>query len=177
MGMTAVNHAGLTTPDIFGAIDWYGSQFGLRLIMGPRVLDATASPETRQIYGEEFGKAYQAHLLGADGFGLELFQFVEPPVEEAEDGYDYTRRGFSHVCFTVAELDEAVVRVQAAGGSLISPPAEFVPGRPWRLAYCRDPWSSVIELMSHTYAECFANWPQPGAEAQTQLLHRASGGG
>jgi hypothetical protein len=39
---------------------------------------------------------------------------------------------------------------------------DFVPGRPWRLCYCEDPWGTVIEIMSASYAEMFSNWPQPG---------------
>ena len=39
MPVAVINHIGLTTPDIFGTIDWYCSVLGFELIMGPRVLD------------------------------------------------------------------------------------------------------------------------------------------
>ncbi len=34
----ALNHVGITVPDIHAAIDWYGEVFGCTHIMGPRLL-------------------------------------------------------------------------------------------------------------------------------------------
>ena len=48
------------------------------------------------------------------------------------------------------------------GGATLAPPNQFVPGRPWTLAYASDPWGRVLEVMSHSYAEAFSNWPSPG---------------
>jgi catechol 2,3-dioxygenase-like lactoylglutathione lyase family enzyme len=168
-----INHIGLTSADIFGTIDWYCSVLGFRLIMGPRVLDPSgASAEARQIYGAQFSKAYQAHLVDTNGVGLEVFQFVEPAVEPAEREMRYTRPGFFHICLTVPDVAAAIQRIVAAGGSKLSDEAEFVPGRPWRNSYCRDPWGNAIELISASYAEVFADWPQPGMEKPTRLLAR-----
>lgn len=173
MPAAVINHIGLTTADIFGTIDWYCSVLGFELIMGPRVLDPRgASAETRQIYGDRFTKAYQAHLVDANGVGLELFQFVDPAVEPAEPEMRYTRPGFFHVCLTVPSVAGTIERIVAAGGTKLSNDAEFVPGRPWRNSYCRDPWGNAIELISTSYAEVFAGWPQPGMEKATRLLAR-----
>jgi catechol 2,3-dioxygenase-like lactoylglutathione lyase family enzyme len=168
-----VNHVGLTTPDIFAAIDWYEAVLGFRLIMGPRVIEPQgASTETGHIFGALFRKAYQAHLLAANGIGLELFQFVEPEVEPREPGYRYARRGFTHLCLTVPDVGQVIERVVRAGGEHLSDPAQFVPGRPWQLAYCQDPWGTVLELMTASYAEVFQNWPQPGMQMPTLMLAR-----
>ena len=173
MPAAVINHVGLTTPDIFGTIDWYCSVLDFELIMGPRVLDPSgASTETRQIYGNRFTKAYQAHLLADNGVGLELFQFVDPPVELSEPEMRYTRPGFFHICVTVADVAEAIERIVAAGGSKLSDAHAFVPGRPWQNSYCRDPWGNAIELISGSYAEVFAGWPQPGMERETRMLAR-----
>ena len=51
-----------------------------------------------------------------------------------------------------------------------------VPGRPWRFAYTRYPWWTTIEIVSHSYAEMLANWPQPGAETEPTMVGGASGG-
>ena len=167
------NHVGLTTPDMFATIDFYESVLGFRLIMGPRVLEPQgASAETASVFGPAFRKAYQAHLLSANSFGIELFQFIEPTVEPPDSNYRYTRRGWSHLCLTVPHVGEAVTHVVAAGGERLTEPAQFVPGRPWELAYCRDPWGTVLELMSASYAEVFASWPQPGALLPTRMLAR-----
>lgn len=175
-GMTrpalAVNHIGITVPDIHAAIAWYGDVFAFHCIMGPRLLraDGPATAETGSIFGPEFRLAYQAHLLAANGVGLELFQFVEPAVEDFRYGLGYRRRGPWHVCLTHPDLEEVLLSLVGAGGTQLAPISDFVPGRPWRLVYCADPWGTVLELMSHSYAEVFSNWPQPGMQEETEYL-------
>jgi catechol 2,3-dioxygenase-like lactoylglutathione lyase family enzyme len=170
----ALNHVGLTVPDIFGAIDWYGRIFGATHIMGPRLLAAAekATHETPGIFGHRFRKAYQAHLLLANGVGLELFQFVEPPVENPAENMPYWNRGPFHIALTHPDVDACVETICAAGGRKRNEPIDFVPGRPWRLCYCEDPWGVVIEIMSASYAEMFANWPQAGMTEQPVMVNR-----
>ncbi|QRG09886.1 VOC family protein [Xanthobacter dioxanivorans] len=160
----AFNHAGVTVPDIFAAIDWYGGVLGLTHIMGPRLLEAhsAATHETPSIFGPRFARAYQAHLLTANGTGIELFQFIEPPVADRDGEMAYWRPGPWHLCFTHPDVPFMAERIVAAGGRQRIAPTVFVPGRPWQLVYCEDPWGNVIEIISHSYAEIFANWPQPG---------------
>jgi catechol 2,3-dioxygenase-like lactoylglutathione lyase family enzyme len=169
-----LNHVGISVPDIFGAIDWYGSVFGAVHIMGPRLLAASekATHETPGIFGHRFRKAYQAHLLLANGVGLELFQFVEPPVESPAENMPYWNRGPFHIALTHPDVDACVEAICAAGGRKRNEPIDFVPGRPWRLCYCEDPWGVVIEIMSASYAEMFSNWPQAGMTEQPVMVNR-----
>jgi catechol 2,3-dioxygenase-like lactoylglutathione lyase family enzyme len=169
VSVALVNHVGLTTPDIYATIDWYEDVLGFELIMGPRVLEAG---EAGRIYGERFVKAYQAHLLSANGVGIELFEFVDPPVQAAEVELQYARRGFFHLCLTVDDVAATGDRIVAAGGTRVNDPFAFVSGRPWQLSYCRDPWGTTLELLSASYAQVFANWPQPGATSEVRVLQR-----
>lgn len=168
----ALNHIGMTVPDIFAAIDWYVGVFGFTHIMGPRLLEAgaAATHETPAIFGPRFRRAYQAHLLTANGVGLELFQFIEPSVEMPDETMPYWRRGVFHLCITDPDVEEIAKRIVDRGGKQRVPVFAFVPGRPWRLVYCEDPWGNVIEVMSHSYAEVFANWPQPGMTVAPQMI-------
>ena len=167
-----LNHVGVTVPDVRAAVAWYGEVFGFRCIMGPRVLRGTAAAtaETRSLFGDDFRVAYQAHLLTAGGVGLELFEFVDPSESRREPGLGNLRPGPWHICLTEPDVEGAAARVEGAGGSRLAPVADFVPGRPFRLVYCADPCGTVIELMSHSYAEVFANWPHPGMEEETEYL-------
>ncbi len=169
-----VSHIGVTVPDIYAAIDWYRDVLGFERIMGPRVLEASsaATAETRSVLGPRFRRAYQAHLLAGNGVGLELFQFVDPPVAEAEDEAAYWRRGYWHLCLTVEDLPRTLKAVTDHGGRQVSGIAEFVPGRPYRLVYCRDPFGLTLELMSHPYQEVFRDWPQAGMTAAPTWLLR-----
>jgi catechol 2,3-dioxygenase-like lactoylglutathione lyase family enzyme len=172
-----VNHIGLTVPDIFAAIDWYRDVLGFEHIMGPRVLEAAsaATAETSSILGPRFRRAYQAHLLADNGIGLELFQFVDPPVLDAEDETVYWRRGYWHLCLTVADLPRTLQAVLDHGGQQVSAVADFVPGKPYQLVYCRDPFGLTLELLSHPYAEVFHDWPQDGMSAEPTWLLRDGG--
>ncbi|MEP9352299.1 VOC family protein [Xanthobacter sp. KR7-65] len=170
----AFNHAGVTVPDIFAAIDWYGEVLGLTHIMGPRLLEAASSAthETPSIFGPRFARAYQAHLLTANGTGLELFQFVDPPVDPPDGEMAWWRPGTWHLCFTHPDVPAMAARIAKAGGRQRIPPVFFVPGRPFQLVYCEDPWGNVIEIISHSYAEIFANWPQPGMSVAPVFVDR-----
>ena len=52
------------------------------------------------------------------------------------------------------------------------PTFTFIPGRPYQLIYCEDPWCNIIELFSHHYVEAFGNWPQPGMQGEPMMLTR-----
>jgi catechol 2,3-dioxygenase-like lactoylglutathione lyase family enzyme len=167
-----LNHIGITVPDVRAAVEWYERVFGLRCIMRPRVLrgDAAATAETRSLFGPEFRVAYQAQLLTEGGAGLELFEFVDPPEEPPRDGLGHLTPGPWHVCLTEPDVAGAARRIVAAGGRQLAPVSDFVPGRPYQLVYCSDPWGTVLEIMSHGYAEVFSGWPQPGMQEETEYL-------
>jgi predicted enzyme related to lactoylglutathione lyase len=179
MAALAVNHVGLTVPDIYAAIDWYGEVFGFRCIMGPRVIEATGHGEAAQLFGSRFRRAWQAHLLTGNSVGIELFQFIDPPTRGAppsDDSGRWLARGVWHVCITHPDVAAMVQRIADHGGSVLTAAHEFVPGRPWTLAYTTDPWGTVLELMSHSYAEAFGNWPQPGQLTPPTLVPRSNRG-
>ncbi len=170
----SVNHVGVTVPDVFAAIDWYHAVFGLRCIMGPRLLEPGRHDEARSAFGPRFKRAWQAHLLAANGVGLELFQFIDPPVDGRDERgpVPYTVRGPWHVCLTNQDVVGTVETVIRHGGTQLSDPVTFVPGRPWVLVYVADPWGTVLEVMSHSYAEVFSNWPQPGQTDNPTFIER-----
>lgn len=169
-----LNHVGVCVPDIWAAIDWYTRVLGFQHVMGPRVMESTSrdTAETGSILGPRFRRAYQAHVLTGNGIGLELFQFLDPPVSSAEDEIVYWRRGYWHLCLTVDDLPAILDRVVANGGIQTSPVADFVAGRPYQLVYCRDPFGNTIELMSHPYEQVFGGWPQPGMTLEPTWLNR-----
>ncbi len=170
-----LNHVGITVPDIFAAIDWYGDVFGCTHIMGPRLMSAEgkATAETRQVFGTGFDRMLQAHLLTGNGVGLELFEPIDPVPKAADREIGYLQPGPWHIALQHPDVDAIVERIVAKGGHRHSDTHAFAPGRPWRLAYTRDPWWTTIEIVSHSYAEMFANWPQPGAQTEPTMIDRA----
>lgn len=106
----SVNHVGVTVLDVFAAIIWYGAVFGLRCIMRPRLLEPAHHDEARSARGARFKRAWRAHLLAANGVGLELFQFIDPPVDDHNERVlvPYTVRGPWHVCLTNQDVEGTV---------------------------------------------------------------------
>src|SRR6202035_1495609 len=97
-------------------------------------------PEAGEIFGSRFRQAHQAHLLSANGVGLELFQFVDPPVSTLDDNFRYWQTGVFHVCVTDPNLEGLVTRVVANGGRQRTKIWTFLPNRPCKLVYCEDPF-------------------------------------
>ena len=155
----AVNHVGMTVPDIDRAIAFYGAAMGFRLIFRRKLAMTAGAHEAREIFGPNFQRAEQAHLLSANGVGLELFQFIEPPVRPPADNFAYAETGIFHLCITDPDIEGLVARIVAEGGRQRSRVWQFLQGRPYKLAYCEDPFGNVIEAMSHSYAEVFGNMP------------------
>jgi catechol 2,3-dioxygenase-like lactoylglutathione lyase family enzyme len=162
----ALNHIGITVPDIHAAIDWYGRVFGFRRIMGPRRLEAnlSATAESAHVLGPRFRAALQAHLVTGNGIGLELFQFLEPETETPDDNLEYWKTGFWHLCFTDPDIEGLTERIVAEGGKKRTDVWEFIPGTDRKLCYCEDPFGNVIEIFSHSYEQTFANWPNEGRD-------------
>jgi len=155
----AFNHVGLTVPDIERAIDWYGKVLGFELIFRRTLEFKPEVPEVREIFGDKFRRAYQAHLVSANGVGLELFQFLEPAVEMPADNFTYWRSGVFHLCVTDPDLEGLVTRVVANGGKQRTKVWQFLQGRPYKLVYCEDCFGNIIEGFSHHYTEAFSNMP------------------
>jgi catechol 2,3-dioxygenase-like lactoylglutathione lyase family enzyme len=94
----AINHVGITVPDIERAIIWYESVLGFRLIFRRLIQSQPQVPEVLEIFGPRLGSAHQAHLLSANGVGIELFQFLDPPVSAPEGNFNYWQVGIFHLC-------------------------------------------------------------------------------
>jgi hypothetical protein len=145
---------------------------------GAKAAGVGRSPGSWILARPKLRRAWQAHLLSGNNVGIELLQFIDPPVRDRDDhtSIDFTRRGPWHVCMTYPDVSEAIRVIVTNGGAMLSEPTAFAPGRPWVLAYAMDLWGTVLEVMSHSYAEAFSNWPQPGKLERPTLIERPSDG-
>jgi catechol 2,3-dioxygenase-like lactoylglutathione lyase family enzyme len=151
--MTAMNHVGITVGDIDRAITWYMSVFELRLLAGPAHCDTTTAGAARRadVFGKQWGGMKLAHLATDNGAGIELFQFLEPPVEAPSETFPYWRCGTHHLAVTVTDFDGSLERLLSHGGRQRTEIHEV--GEGLRVCYCEDPWGNVVEIVSKTYEE------------------------
>jgi catechol 2,3-dioxygenase-like lactoylglutathione lyase family enzyme len=157
----AVAHVGITVPDLDAGIEWYSDLFGLRLIGPPADVDqreggAFHGP-VADIFGEECVRLRMAFLSAANACVIELFEFQEPGYITPETTFDYRRGGITHVSFVAPDIEETVARIVERGGRQRSKLWTLFDGLPYKACYCEDPWGTVIELLSHSHEQTFAN--------------------
>lgn len=154
--MTAVNHVGVTVPDLDGAVAWYTEVFGLELLDGPMHCDLTTAGAERRldVFGAGWGAMRLAHLVASNGTGFELFQFLEPSVRRPHDNFAYSNVGPHHVAFTVDDFDATLDRLVQRGGSRRTASYDVHGGA--RICYCEDPWGNIVELVSTSYRDLSA---------------------
>lgn len=159
----AITHVGLTVPDIQGAVAWYREVLGFRVIAGPSEVDRS-EPIAVDVFGPRFRRMWIAHLASGNGCALELFQFVDPPVQPPADNFEYWRGGFFHICVVDADIEALARRIDAAGGRVRSSKAweMFADSRPkgrdpYLTMYCEDPYGNIIELFSHSHEQVLSN--------------------
>ena len=107
-----------------------------------------------RFYREVFGLEAQGELvmpgvgrilrLGLGESILRIFVPETPPAGDAAEGGLAGRPGYRYTSFEVADLDDAIARVEAAGGKLALGPVEPRPGR--RVAQIQDPDGNLCEL-------------------------------
>jgi len=149
--MSTITHVGVAVPDLDRAVAWYSDVLGLEPLGPPtevRANEGHAGTVAADVLGS--GSFRQAHLTGANGVALELFEFTEPEPERKW-------KGIFHVCLVPASLDRTAARIAASGGRRTSRIWHIFPDAPYRTCYCEDPFGNTIELYSHSHERTYAN--------------------
>lgn len=93
--------------------------------------------------------------------GFEIFEFIEPRHGVAgTEEFDYTRAGVFHICVTVVDVEDAVQRVINMGGKQVGEMVELgedYHGDMRRASYVKDPWGTVVEVLSCGFEALMAN--------------------
>jgi len=151
----AVNHLGLSVPDLDAALGWYQEVLGFHLLTPPtemRADDPGLGDALTAMLGPSVRRFRMAHLTAGNGVGLQIFEFIDPAGESNVSGETPWHGGFTHLCVTAPDI-EALAQQIAERGGRSSAVFRSIPGRPYAAAYCNDPWGNVIEINSHGYVE------------------------
>jgi catechol 2,3-dioxygenase-like lactoylglutathione lyase family enzyme len=149
--MTAIAHVGMTVADADRAVAWYRDVLGFDQLgrsTTTRPGEGHAGVVAADVLGSGTGPFRQAHMTGANGVALELFQFEEPPT---------AWQGIFHLCVVAPKLERTAERIAATGGRRTSRVWPIFPGEPYRTCYCEDPFGNTIELYSHSHERTYAN--------------------
>lgn len=176
MSIRAIEHIGITVPDIEEATHFLSTALGAE-----KIYDMLEQPISGPAIEAGLGIPPGATILSirmmrlGNGPNIELFAYSgieqRPPVIPS----DY---GLQHFCVYTDDIDAAIAKFEAAGGTALSTPGDLPggdagPGN--RYVYARTPWGSTVEFVSYPSAQAYEEgttlrrWrPTVGADSTLQ---------
>lgn len=138
--MTSIRHMGIVVSNMDVSLAFYRDLIGLR--------DAPVAEESGDfldgLLGMAGAKVLTAKLAGENGPALlELLCFETPC---PTDSTPLNAVGPTHIALTVTDLDGMYARITAAGYPFNAPP-KVSPDGGAKVAFCRDPDGSFLELV------------------------------
>ena len=151
------NHVGVGVADIELGVRFYTRALDCRVIAAPfevRADDPGGDQPVDVLKPPTFRHMAMAHLATADGVGIELFQLIDPPHQPRLPQLEYWKSGVFHFCITDPDVEARLTRIRGHGGRQLS--KVWLNREPDRyMAYCCDPWGTIIEIYSHSYCEMY----------------------
>lgn len=156
MTIRAIEHVGVTVPDLEQATAFFTEAFGAERLYdmlteplaGPAVEAGLGIPEGAVI------ETIRMMRLG-EGPNIELFVYSGVKQRDPVRPSDY---GLQHFCVYVDDIDAAADQFEQAGGTLLSRPNDLPggdagPGN--RYLYARTPWGSTVELVTYPSPQAY----------------------
>lgn len=144
MNVRGIHHIGLVVDDLDAAVGFYGALLGMEVI--ERDSWQAPDPAIDSAVGL-VGSSADGVMLRSSGGYLELWQYHSPaPVGDDPARQGAHERGLRHLAVEVDDVDEALARVVELGGTRMGEPIRSEGGA--AAVYCRDPFGTIIELMS-----------------------------
>ena len=142
-----ITHVGIAVPELERARRWYTGVLGFEAlgeITKVRENEGHAGIVAADVLGR--GSFLQGQLVGANGVGLELFEFEEPSAAP---------RGIFHLCVVAPDVAATADRIAASGGRRTSQTWPIFEDEPYTMCYCEDPFGNVVELYSHDHERVY----------------------
>lgn len=143
--ITGIHHVGLVVDDLDAAIAFYSELLDMDVI--ERDHWRAPAPIEDQAVGLQ-GSSADGVMLRGSGSYLELWQYLAPD-QEGDDpaGRGAHERGLRHLALEVDDVRAALDHVVALGGARMGDPVDL-DDTGAAAVYCRDPFGTIIELMS-----------------------------
>ena len=149
--MSVLTHVGIGVPELEPALRWYGEVLGFEALGGVarvRAGEGHAGVVAADVLGPGFGSFTQGQLVGANGVGIELFEFEEASAGAPRDLSRLPR------CAGRGPHGRAHRRQRGPRTSRIW---QIFEGEPYLTCYCEDPFGNVVELYSHGHERVYSN--------------------
>ena len=141
--MTARNirHTGIVVTDMDRSVEFYRDLLGLKT-----AIDFTEEGEfIDTILGMVGVRLRMVKLAAPEGGMIELLQYLSHPETRVPDAR-ICQIGPTHVAFTVDDVEETYRQWSERGIPFVSPP-QLAPDGKAKLAFCRDPDGTFLEIV------------------------------
>ena len=140
MGVTKVNHTGISVTDMERSLGFYRDVLGLELVMDMDV-DRHAGLDTVVGMTDTIGRVV---MLAAGDSLVELWCYANPAGRPLPADYKPADRGVTHVALEVNDVDAMHTRVVAAGFRAKSAPVDL---GIHKTCYVHGPDDEIVELL------------------------------
>jgi glyoxylase I family protein len=142
--MSSFRHVGITVSDLERSIEFYQEYLGfevkkIMLESGECINNFSALEDVNVKTVKMVGK-------GNSGMIELLYYLSHPSSEERQSDYPITDIGCSHFALTVDDLDSLYERLTKSG-TPFNYPVQVSPDGNVKIAFCRDPDGTLIELV------------------------------
>lgn len=136
-----LRHTGIVVRDLDAAMEFYTGFLGFKVV---RRMDEKGD-YLNNMLGLSDVRVTTVKMEAPGGGMLELLQFANP-----SDGPDRPAAvhapGFTHVAFTVDDLDDTYTKMKSSGVPFNAPP-QRAPDGGAKVTFCRDPEGNYLELV------------------------------
>lgn len=139
--ISAVRHTGIVVADLERVLSFWCDALGFRVV---KQMEESGSYLDAML-GLKNTRATTVKLQAPDGALVELLRFHSHPDQPAWQGTPYST-GFTHMAFTVEDIDAACRRLGAAGAEFFAPPQTSPDGNV-KVTYGRGPEGMLFELV------------------------------
>jgi len=140
-----IHHAGLVVPDLEAAIAFYGALLDMKPV--ERDTWRVPSPLHDQAVGLHHSSADGVMLRGSNSY-LEVWEYRSPDSHAPSPAsLGANELGLRHLAIECDDVPTTWLRVQELGGSAMGDPVS-VSESGAMVVYCRDPFGTILELMS-----------------------------
>jgi catechol 2,3-dioxygenase-like lactoylglutathione lyase family enzyme len=140
MGVTRVNHTGISVRDMVESLRFYCGVLGLELVMD---MDVECHPGLDQVVGMKNTIGRVVMLAAGDSL-VELWCYSQPQGRPLPTDYIPADRGVTHVALEVDDVDAMHAKVVAAGFRAKSAPLDL---GIHKTCYVHGPDDEIVELL------------------------------
>ena len=137
----AVRHTGFVVRDLEKSAEFYCA---LGFVEDNRAIEEGDFIDT--VVGFQNTKLEWVKLKAPDGYLLELLQYYSHPKNQAISKQESNQLGYSHIAFTVDNIDAVCEKIKKIGGSIVNSPA-LTNDKKVRVVYCHDNEGNLMEIV------------------------------